>query len=324
MPTNIRYDIPGVGTMRAGFDRVRIVSSRPVAVLKNNLPRQALEEAGHHFEITSYTGQNPGLRSVLTIICAGDDTPLRILSNHKALLGEHAVTAVEIALDSEGGNALSATESLLKLVGQLKKPRQKRRHLQVEHQPDRAPPPGCLAEPTYYFEGGKSTVKLKVYARKRKLARRGYGELHARLEWTLTGKRAITSHVGGNAIEYLLSADLVSFIEQNLRLEQVDLVTLGNVLRRVPANRRPKKRDNALRKDRMTLREQWKDPDYRARLAALVTLRMLAYRELELGHYPDFEHAKAACQSSPALIRGFRRITASTRGVRRRRRRARR
>ena len=77
MSTSIRYAIPGVGTVRAGFDRVRIVSSASVGALKKTLPIEALEEASHLFNITTYKGPNPGLRSVLTIICAGNDAPLR-------------------------------------------------------------------------------------------------------------------------------------------------------------------------------------------------------------------------------------------------------
>src|SRR5262245_20369537 len=200
MTASIRYAIPGVGTLQTGFDRIRIVCSTPVGVLKKKLPMHALEGASHRFEITTYTGQHPRMQSVLTIVCAGNDEPLRILFDYEALLGNYSVVAVEVAVDSEGGNTLSAPESLRALVGQLVKPRQRRRHLRVEHQPDKAPPPGCLAEPTHYFEGGRATIKLKAYARKRKLARGGHGEPHVRLEWTLTGKRAITRHLGGNTI----------------------------------------------------------------------------------------------------------------------------
>jgi hypothetical protein len=303
--TSFRYVIPGVGTMRTGFDRVRIVSSASVGALKKMLPMQALEGASHRFQITRYKGLNHRLRSDLTIICAGNDAPLRILSDCKALLGNHAAVAVEVALDAEDGTTLTAPESLLALVGQVVKPRHRRRQLRVEHQPDRTPPLGCLPEPTYYFEAGRSTVKQKVYARQRKLAGGGFGEEHVRLEWTLTGKRAITRHLGGNTIEHLLSADLDRFIDRYLRLEQVDFVTLGYVLRRVPASRRPRKPRKVSSTGKMTIRDQLKDPDFWAEQGALRTLRWLANRELELGHYPDFEHALVACQSSPAQIRGF-------------------
>jgi hypothetical protein len=274
----------------------RDARDRPVCIV---------ERASYRFEITRYKGPNPRLRSVLTIICAGNDAPLRILSDCKALLRNHAAVAVEVALDAEGGTTLTAPESLLALVGQLVKPRQRRPRLRVEHRPDRAPPLGCLPEPTYYLEAGRSTVKQKVYARERKLAGGGHGEPHVRLEWTLTGKRAITRHLGGNTIENLLSADLDRFIERNLRLEQVDHVTLGYVLRRVPANRRPRKPSKLSSTGKMTIRDQWRDPDFWARQVTLRTLRGLAHRELKLGHYPDFQHALATCQHSPAQIRAY-------------------
>ena len=101
---------------------------------------------------------------------------------------------------SEDGS-LSVPESLLALVGQVVKPRQRRRQLWVEHQPLQTPPRGCLPEPTYYLEAERSTVKLKACARKRKLA--SGVEAHVRLEWALTRKRTITRPLGGNAIEDL-------------------------------------------------------------------------------------------------------------------------
>jgi len=118
----------------------------------------------------------------------------------------------------------------------------------------------------------------------------GFGGLCVRLEWTLTGKRALTRHIGGNRIQHLLTADLNSFIKRNLRLERVDHAALGNLLfppRRIPPN----------------AQAPWNDPDYRAKRAAFLALRNLAYRERD--KFGDWNTAWRTCRDSPAQIRGY-------------------
>src|SRR5262245_32930507 len=95
----INWAFPNVGTVRPCFDRVVIVSRTPVGVLKTRLPLHILTEVSHSFHITTYTGQHPRLQSVITLVCAQNHRPLQILAEHKALLGDHRVVEVEIALD---------------------------------------------------------------------------------------------------------------------------------------------------------------------------------------------------------------------------------
>jgi hypothetical protein len=91
-------------------------------------------------------------------------------------------------------------------------------------------------------------------------------------------------------------------MERNLRLEQVDHVALGYVIQGIPARRRPKSPQNAPSSNKMGIRDPYKDPNYRAQHVAFVFQRWLTLRELERGHYPDWEQA-SACENSPAQVR---------------------
>ena len=112
-----------------------------------------------------------------------------------------------------------------------------------------------------------------------------------RLEWTFTGQRALTRHLGGNQIHHLTSADLNAFLKRSLRLERVDHVALGNLL--FPPRAIPHPNAQA----------PWNDPDYRAKRAALLALRILADRERD--KFGDWEAAWRTCRDSPAQIRGY-------------------
>ena len=296
------WAIPNVGTLRPCFDRVVIVSRTPVGILNTRLPLQILRKVSHSFHITTYKGQHPWLRSVMTLVCAQDHRPLQILAEHKALLADHRVVEVEIAFDVVADAASGAQEGLVALVGQIVKPRHQRRHIRAEYHPDQTPPPGCTRGPTFYFEDRKSGVKLKAYVRLRKLPGGGFDDEHVRLEWTLSRKPAVVRHVGGNRIEDLLTADLGEFMERNLRLEEVNHVKLGYLLGGIPSRRR-KKPQNPPASNRPTILDQLRDADYRARQRAGVLLRRLANREET--KFADYEQALWVCQHSPAQIRGY-------------------
>jgi hypothetical protein len=193
------WAIPGVGELYAHFDRVLIVSPTPVGVLNTLLPVPTLRKTSHYFNITTYTGKNSKLRSIITVVCAQDCNPLAILNEHEALLGDYSVVEVEVAFDTANDNHAGARETLLALVGQLRKPWHRRGHLHVEHKPLCKPPAGCLPEPTFYFEDRKAGVKLKAYMRHQKFAGGGFAvEEHTRLEWTLSRKLAIKRYLYGN------------------------------------------------------------------------------------------------------------------------------
>jgi hypothetical protein len=106
-------------------------------------------------------------------------------------------------------------------------------------------------------------------------------------------------HLGGNQITDLLAADLNSFLKRNLRLARVDHVAVGNLFK---VRRRTNHARSMGRGAASPIMKQWKDPKYRARRAAFLVLRVLAYREsARLGE----EHALHVCQESPAQARGY-------------------
>jgi hypothetical protein len=288
--SQLQWSIPGVGPLQPSFDRVEIVSSATVGKLKELLPIAALELACHRFELRTYTGPDPRLRSRMVIVGSHAANPWPILAKHEADLARYRTTRAEIAFDVEAASIAAARDGLFALIGQLGKRRHQRGHIFSVHKPDDTPPAGCVAEPTFYLEDRKGSVGLKCYVRHEKRAGGGFGGVCVRLEWTLTGKTALTRHLGGNRIYHLATADLNRFLRRNLRLEQVNHVALGNLLfphRRIPA-KAPK---------------PWNDPDYRARRAAFLVLRNLAYRERD--KFGDWNAAWRTCRDSPAQIRGY-------------------
>jgi hypothetical protein len=286
-----QWSIPGVGPLQPCFDRVEIVSSAPVGKLKARLPVAALELACHRFELLTYTGPDPRLRSRIVTVGSHAANPWPVLARHEADLDRYRITRAEIAFDAPAASIEVGRDRLFGLISQLGKRRHQRDHIISVHKPDDTPPAGCVAEPTFYLENRKSSVGLKCYARHEKQPGGKFGGLCVRLEWTLTGKRALTRHLGGNQIKYLLTADLNAFLSRNLRLERVDHVALGNLLfitpRRIPPN----------------AQAPWNDPDYRAKRAAFLRLRVLAEREAD--KFGDSTEAWRIWRDSPAQIRGY-------------------
>jgi hypothetical protein len=278
-----QWSIPGIGVLRPCLDRVTIVSSATVGALKHFLPMAALAKVSHSFTINTYTGPDPCLQSRIIIVGTHTSDPWSLLAQHKRALGQHRVTQAEIAFDVSAESLNDARQTMLKLVGLLAKPRHQRRCVLSVHKPYQSPPPGCTAEPTFYFEDCESSVKLKCYVRYEKLPGGGFGGPCVRLEWTLTGKRALTRHLGGNQIKHLLAADLNTFLTRSIRLERANHFALGNLFRGIKDFKKP-----------------WKDPER----AVCLILRWLAYREHE-SFGGDSQLALAICQNSPAQIRGY-------------------
>jgi hypothetical protein len=298
-----QWSIPGVGPVQPCFDRVEIVSSATVGKLSTLLPVAALKAACHSFEPRRYRGPDPRLRSRVVIVGTHAVNPWPILARHEADLDRYRVTRAEIAFDAPTVSIEAARDRLFTLVGHLGKLRHQRDHIFSVHKPDDTPPVGCVAEPTFYLEGRKGSVGLKCYARHQKQPGGGFGGLSVRLEWTLTGKRALTRHLCGNQIHHLLTADLNAFLKRNLRLERVDHVALGDLL--FPP--RPISPNSPA---------PWNDPAYRAKRAAFHALRLLA--ESEVDKFGDWEAAWKTCRESPAQIRGYLRGLRDGKGRRKR------
>src|SRR5262245_35896144 len=272
-----QWAIPGVGLLWPCFDCVQIVSYESVGALKARLPVAQLERACHSFDVLTYQGPDPRLRSRIVVVGTRNAKPWLILAHHEAVLGRYSITRAEIAFDVEAASIDAARDGLFTLVGQLGKRRHQRSYIFSVHKPDDTPPAGCVAEPTFYLEGRKGSVGLKCYARHQKQPGGAFGGLCVRLEWSLTGKPALKRHLGGNQIHHIATADLNAFLKRNLRLERVDHVALGHLFLGIKNTAR---RDGSCRPtEYKTIRDQWKDPNYRALRAAFLVLHNLANRE---------------------------------------------
>ena len=295
------WSIPGVGAVHPRIDRVVIVSTAPVGFLKKYLPISALKQASHAFEVHSYGGPDPRLRSRIVMVGAGTSAPLTLLKQHKHRLGRYRITLAELAFDVKASTVEDAHARFLALIALLDKPWHRRRHLRSIQIPNAAArPAGYLPDfPTIYYEERRSSVAMKWYGRREKLAGGAFGQdLCVRLEWTLKGIAALRRHLGGNKIDDLLTADLNAFLKRNLRLRRVDYVALGKLFCGAKITRPP---HTGKPGPHRAIIDQWDDPDYRAWRAAFLFLRVLGYREEDkLGDW-----ALWICQNSPAQIRGY-------------------
>lgn len=280
--TNVtpKWSIPGIGPLSPRLDRIVIVSTVPVGTLKTLLPRPALEQACHSFNIVRCGGPHPLLRSRIVLTCAGDIGPLQILADNERLLGGYSVTEVEAAFDGAIPGIEAAKGRLFELAGLVGKRRHQRGSLQAIFKPDEIPPAGCVPLPTFYLEGRRSSVRLKFYVRHQKHPQGKFGRLILRLEWTLKGKSALERHLGGNQLHDLLAADLNGFLEHNLCLERVNHAAIGDRFSR--------------RKVHTYLTAEQKGHR---------VLRGLAYREHD--EREDWELTMLICANSPAHVRGY-------------------
>jgi hypothetical protein len=299
------WRIPGVGVMHPCIDRVVIVSTASVGSLKTLLPLPILERGFHSFEILTYRGPHPHLRSRIVAVGAGNEQVWRLLKRHEHRLKRYWITLVELAFDVRNCFVEDVRPGLLALIARLDKRWQQRGHLHLMSKPGARVSSGYLpGMPTIYYEERRSSVSMKCYGRRAKLPGRRFGACIIRLEWTLKGKRALLRRLGGNQLTDLLAADLNAFLKRNLRLARVDHVAVGKLFKvRRDRNRAlPISRGGAL-----PIFKQFKDPDYRAGRAAFLVLRVRAYR---VSHGPrpaiaDFDEALHVCQESPAQVRGY-------------------
>jgi hypothetical protein len=271
-----------------------------VGGLKSLLPIEDLKQASHSFDVIGYDGPDPRLKSRITVVGTNPKLWL-ILAAHQIDLGNYRCTQAEIAFDAPATSVADALNGLYLLIGKLGKRRHQRGFLSSKHKPDRTQPAGKVSSPTFYLEDRKSGVTLKCYVRLEKFPGGGFGDPIVRLEWTLKGKPTLKRHLGGNQIKDLMHADLNAFLERNLCLEQVDHIAFGKLFRGFKITRHSGRGTPTIG----GVKEQWNNPDYRAKRAAFLVLRRLAYREQEYGRFASWDQALWACQNSPAQIRGY-------------------
>ena len=140
---------------------------------------------------------------------------------------------------------------------------------------------------------------MKCYGRRAKLPGRSLRGMHHTAGMDADREARARAAPRWQPNHDLLAADLNAFLKRNLRLARVDHVAVGKLfkVRRGRNRALPISRGGAL-----PIFKQWQDPKYRARRAAFLVLRLLAYREsARLGE----EHALHVCQESPAQVRGY-------------------
>lgn len=304
-----RLTIPGIGTFRPTFDRISISSDLPRDALRLALPVADLKASAHAFTIERESWS----RGRLAFTCLPDGAVLQLLQRHEAALGGYRVTKVEVAYDIPVASLAEAKHVRDWLVMRLGKRNHSRGfitfidtnskgdRLTLEERVRR----GLVDEPTVYFEEKNAAHNLKLYIRQEKLARRQYGQLVVRLEWTSTRSRAVAAHLGGNQLSDLLKLDLADHLRRFLVLEELDHAQLGrltwergNICHRrqgaVAGNRSP-----AVER----LYRQFNDEDYRARRRANLVIMLLEERA-----WPEYANdepiPEEAWRSSPAQIKG--------------------
>jgi hypothetical protein len=299
------WRIPGVGILHPSVDRVTLVSPESVGALRALLPYARLKKEFHFFDIISYRGPDPRLKSTITAVGAGSVGPWVLLSKHAKTLGRYRITQAELAFDVKHCPGEYLERRLLSLIGRLDKPRHQRGYLHLIDKPSDRLSPGYLPRmPTIYYEDRRSSVAMKCYARKAKLPEGRFGVGVVRLEWTLKGKPALVRHLGGNKIGDLLATDLTAFLGRNLRLARVDHAAVGRLFR---VKRSGKYSGAISSSSARSITYQFQDPMYRERRAAFLLLRVLAYREFHRprSRFATWEQALFVCQESPAQVRGY-------------------
>jgi hypothetical protein len=219
-PYPSEWAIPGLGRLYPSIDSVQIYSSATVGSVNHNYGA-LLKSLSHTFFVTTNNTNHPGNCSKLTVVGTNDSELWRALRANDALLGTYTVGSVELAFDIEASSQDEARSKVLDVVALLQKPRHVRRQV-ISVESDQPPGPGHINGPTFYYEDHRSGVRLKCYARYRKLAGARFGAPCARIEWTLQRKAAVERYLGSNKLDALTQADLNKFVQRHLVLQKVD------------------------------------------------------------------------------------------------------
>src|SRR6516165_3313527 len=123
------WRIPGVGVVHPSIDRVVIVSTASVGYLKKFLPLAILKRGFHSFEILTYSGPDPHLRSRIVAVGAGNQRVWQLLKGHEHRLRQYWITQVEFAFDVRNCRLEDVRTRLLALVARLDKRRHQRGYI---------------------------------------------------------------------------------------------------------------------------------------------------------------------------------------------------
>jgi hypothetical protein len=196
------WRIPGVGVMHPRVDRVVIVSTASVGTLKKFLPIAILKKNFHSFHVLTYDGPDPRLKSKISAVGTESLKPWALLKTHEKTLRQYRITQVELAFDVRKRRVEGVQIGMNALIARLDKRWHQRRHLRLISAPGTTVSAGYLPHvPTVYYESRKSSVSMKCYGRRAKLPGACFGACVVRLEWTLTGGRALARHLDTRMVE---------------------------------------------------------------------------------------------------------------------------
>jgi hypothetical protein len=299
-PYPSEWAIPGLGRLYPSIDSVQIYSSATVGSVNHNYGA-LLKSLSHTFFVTTNNTNHPGNCSKLTVVGTNDSELWDALRAHDALLGRYTVGSVELAYDIEASSEDDARSKVRDIVALIQKPRHVRRHV-ISVESEQPPAPGQINGPTFYYEDRRSGVRLKCYARHRKLAGGRFGAPCARIEWTLQRKAAVDRYLGSNKLDALTRVDLNKFVQSHLVLQKVDYgrffaVWSGKHLsQKLP---QPRELDELTG----TLTERLTNADFRLKGKLNQLFRKLAYDHSN--GEEDFMSTWHLWRSSPAQLRGY-------------------
>jgi hypothetical protein len=199
-PMQPAWRIPGVGVLHPCIDRVVIVSTASVSSLKMLLPLPILKRGFHSFEILTYSGPHPHLRSTIVAVGAGNQRVWQLLKRHEHRLRRYWIIQVEYAFDVRNRWLEDVQALLLALIARLDKRWHQRRHLHLpSSKPGARLSEGWLSGmPTAYYEDRRSRVSMKCYGRRSKLPGGRFGACMIIGLWS----RRETDHRGQPARRY--------------------------------------------------------------------------------------------------------------------------
>ena len=227
--------LPLIGPAAVHLDRVHIASSTKKAELKASPLHRELKRLAHSVDVKQRNKFKGRYKANIDFVCTEDTGALRALTAAEQLLGTYSVTEAEVALDGHAASLAEAEALAASLIRVVGKPRHYRQGIEWAWKPPRTDEErhelerkGLFDQPTYYFEASNRELKLKIYIRREKRANGQFGGCVVRIEWTLN-YRAVRRYFGGNTIRHLLEADLASFVDKQLILEEVVWVAVGKL-----------------------------------------------------------------------------------------------
>ena len=166
---------------RFTFDKIIIVSTASKMRLEEVLPIADLQRLCPDFKVHTRRSGPSFYQSNIQFVYKPQAEFWNLLIEHESKLQIYRFYQIELAFDFPAPDEASALETGQELAFSLRKLWHKRRTTEIRYDPDTSPPEGIIHGPTFYYEDGPSSTRLKVYARYPKFGPRQHQPV-ARLE----------------------------------------------------------------------------------------------------------------------------------------------